>query len=164
MTTLTKQQRIKFGPKVYKENGVQYRITVEVRHDDDCGNGHNTFSITADIKRQAGNRWIEDSCGCLHAEVSRHFPELAPLIKWHLCSTDGPLHYISNSLYWAGHLGYCDGADNDPPNLKNFRSVAIWPDATTDDMAAVTRETLQARFDSLMVEFRKAVESLGFVY
>lgn len=39
--------------------------------------------------------------GCCHDEVAKHFPELAPLIKWHLCSSDGPMHYLANTVYHA---------------------------------------------------------------
>lgn len=46
-------------------------------------------------------RWVEDSGGCIHDEVAKHFPELAHLIKWHLSSTDGPMHYVANTVYWA---------------------------------------------------------------
>jgi hypothetical protein len=75
-------------------------IVAEMRFDDDCGNGHNSFAITAEIFRP-GARDCE-ACGCLHDEVAEYFPELAPLIKWHLTSSDGPLHYIANTVYHAG--------------------------------------------------------------
>jgi hypothetical protein len=26
----------------------------------------------------------------------------APYAKWHLVSTDGPMHYLANAMYWAG--------------------------------------------------------------
>ena len=32
-------------------------------------------------------------------------PELAPYIKWHLVSSDGPLHYIANTVYHAQSYG-----------------------------------------------------------
>jgi hypothetical protein len=48
-----------------------------------------------------GRRDIEAG-GCLHDEVAKAFPELAPFVKWHLCSTDGPPHYLANVAYLAG--------------------------------------------------------------
>ena len=84
--------------RFYEENGVQYSIQVCVRHDDELLNGHPSFSITAEIR---GPRGFEAG-GCCHGDIARHFPELAGLIKWHLCSTDGPLHYVENTLYLAG--------------------------------------------------------------
>lgn len=43
----------------------------------------------------------EQSGGCIHEDIEKHFPELAHLIKWHLCSSDGPWGYIGNTLYYA---------------------------------------------------------------
>ena len=154
-------------------------LIATVRHDDKCGNGHNTFTITGDLYDRDRNngepsvtlstgkhRWL-GSCGCLHKKIAKHFPQLAPLIKWHLTSTDEPMHYIENSLYWAGKRGYCDGEPNDPPNLENFRSSAVWPEATAETIAQ-DEETLtaqlRARLPGLKADFQRAVESLGLVY
>jgi hypothetical protein len=102
-STLTKHQVKTYGPKFYTEHGSQFRIAVEVRYDDECGNGHNSFGITATIDEKRGNQWREYSGGCCHEEVAKHFPELAPFIKWHLCASDGPMHYLVNTLYHAGN-------------------------------------------------------------
>jgi hypothetical protein len=89
-------------------------IIAEVRHDDKCNNGHNTFAITGEIyeaHRQPGEPTVKhangetlwlNSCGCIHDEIAEHFPELAPFIKWHLTSTDAPMHYVANAVYHAG--------------------------------------------------------------
>lgn len=76
------------------------KLRAELRFDDECGNGHETFAITGEI-RIPGLRDCE-ACGCLHDDIARVFPELAPLIRWHLVSTDGPLHYVANTVYLAG--------------------------------------------------------------
>lgn len=75
-------------------------LSVELRFDDECLNGHETFSITGKV-RWLGLRDVE-ACGCIHEDIARVFPELKPLIKWHLTSTDGPMHYIANTCYHAG--------------------------------------------------------------
>ncbi len=104
-SVLTKQQRAKFGPRHFDYCGERATITAEVRYDDDCNNGHNTFSITADIRAVDRRMYRRDNGfiagGCCHEEVAQVFPELAPLIKWHLCSSDGPMHYIANTLHFA---------------------------------------------------------------
>lgn len=104
---LVKSQHKTFGPKFYTEHGRQYRITAKVHYDDQCGNGHNTFSITADIdeKSEFGKVWRESSGGCCHDEVAKHFPELAPLIKWHGVSSDEPMYYIENTVHHATEHG-----------------------------------------------------------
>lgn len=98
-STLTKKQVKKYGPRPIDGYDKGATITANVRHDDECGNGHNTFAITGEV-REPG-RGVT-ACGCLHEDVARIFPELATLIKWHLCSTDGPMHYPGNVTYLAG--------------------------------------------------------------
>jgi hypothetical protein len=78
-------------------------MQVDIRFDDDCRNGHNTFAITAEVRRPGG-RDIEAG-GCTHDVIVKVFPELAPLIRWHLVSTDGPMHYIANTVYHAQQNG-----------------------------------------------------------
>ena len=99
--------------KGYGTNG---RMTVNIRFDDNCRNGHNTFAITADVVTAESKRMRDIAAGgCLHEEIARVFPELAHLILWHLVSTDGPMHYIANTLYHAKQNGaeyawvYCTG-------------------------------------------------------
>lgn len=88
--------------KLYTEDGQQYKITAEVRFDDECKNGHKTFAITGEILRKAKNgRWVFDCCGQIQDDIAKHFPNLVPYFKWHLCSTDGPMHYLANTLYHA---------------------------------------------------------------
>ena len=79
--------------------GAGARMQVEVRYDDNCRNGHNTFSITATVARP--RRRDCEACGCLHDDIAAVFPELAPLIKWHLVSDDGPMHYTANTVFHA---------------------------------------------------------------
>lgn len=100
-SVLTKNQTKTFD-KVYTEAGTTYHIKATVRYDDQCGNGHNTFSITGEIDRKAKNgRWVDDCGGCIHEEIAKRFPALAPFIKWHLVSSDQPMYYIENTLYHA---------------------------------------------------------------
>ena len=78
---LVKNQTRVYGPKIFVEDGETFRITATARYDDQCGNGHNSFSLTADIESKSGNRWQDYSGGCCHEEIEKHFPELAPFIK-----------------------------------------------------------------------------------
>lgn len=153
---LTTKQVKTFGWRTFSDKGVRYKILATVRYDDSCGNGHNSFAITADIKRLNRTRWVDDSCGCCHKEVARVFPALAPLLKWHLCSSDGPMHYLANTLYHIkqGKLDYA-------------RSTAVWPEASDgdllDDIGNVEARLVE-RLPALMQRFKAAVESLGLVY
>jgi hypothetical protein len=158
------QERV-YGPVPMKRlrYGEPVMIAATVRYDDRCGNGHNTFSITADMSDGSG--------GCQHEEVARYFPELAPLIKWHLVSTDGPLHYIENTMYWLGRRGYTDGKTNSPPNLEHARKSACWPNLPpgyvitgTHVSNARIEHVLRWRLQPLLKRFRAAVEALGMRY
>ncbi|WCW41026.1 hypothetical protein KK196_19045 [Pseudomonas aeruginosa] len=77
-------------------------IQAEIRFDDELGNGHNSFSITATVWNPR-RRDDSEACGCLHDDIAAVFPELAPLIKWHLSATDGPMHYVANTCYHASN-------------------------------------------------------------
>jgi len=85
--------------KGYGTNGVMH---VKIRFDDECKNGHQSFSITADVYTVESRRQKDIAAsGCMNDEIANIFPELVPLIKWHLMSTDGPMHYIANTVYRA---------------------------------------------------------------
>jgi len=97
------------------------KITVKVRFDDSCGNGHQSFSI------------ITES-GCAHDDVAKLFPELAHLIKWHLTSTNGPMHYIANTCFHASNLDHYGLAKGEKRQIINGKSgLLAWILATVDD-------------------------------
>lgn len=82
--------------------GTNGRMHVEIRFDDECKNGHQTFAITATIYTNESRKMRDcAACGCLHEDIAQVFPELAPLIRWHLMSTDSPMHYVANTIYHA---------------------------------------------------------------
>jgi hypothetical protein len=73
-----------------------------VRWDDSCGNGHNTFSVTATLFEE--NRYgglVYVGGGCCHDIIEKSHPEIKHLIHWHLCSSDGPWGYLGNTEYHA---------------------------------------------------------------
>jgi len=83
--------------KTFLDGDDEITIICNIRYDDQCGNGHNTFAIT-------GETYLNSRCesgGCIHDEIAKHFPEFKHLIPWHLVSSDGPLHYIGNTVYHA---------------------------------------------------------------
>lgn len=90
---LTYNQKKEFSKSIDSKTKIQ----VCLRYDDQCKNGHNTFSITGSIYEN-GTRV---SGGCIHEEIEKYFPEFKHLIKWHLMSSDGPMHYLENTLFLA---------------------------------------------------------------
>lgn len=105
-SVLTKEQ-VKTFRKSYVESGEEYVLIAKVRYDDECGNGYNTFKITGEIWRakhgQPTGRCV--ACGCIHDDIAKHLPQLAPYIKWHLVSSDMPMHYIANTVYHVQSYG-----------------------------------------------------------
>lgn len=144
-------------PRPIKGYGTNGQMKVKIRFDDECDNGHNTFNITADITTAESLRRRDIAAGgCMHDEIAKVFPELAPLVRWHLVSTGGPLHYLANTLYWS-RKGDMDSA----------RSSACWPDASVNEIIAepdVLRASLEARLPALLAEFRSAMGGVGFYW
>ena len=153
-SVLVKKQ-VKNYEKIFKENNINHRIVCKVRYDDQCGNGHNSFSITGNIysDESSSNEIYFVTGGCIHEEIAKHFPELKHLIKWHLTSSDGPMYYVDKTTYHARDV---------EPNLEAARSCAVWPDATLEQLQS--EEALIERLPDLMHEFKKDIEALGFIY
>lgn len=65
------------------------------------------------------------------------------------------------------YVPWCRIGEGKPRELDHARSSAVWPDAT-DEQLCLPKEQLEAllieRLPVLMAEFRKDVESLGFIY
>lgn len=99
--------------------GVGVRVNATVRFDDNCKNGHCTFSISG----SAG-----DSAGQITDVIEFAFPELRTVTKWHLTSTDGPMHYAANAVYLAGDRDYNGRCAGEPSAFEfgvRFNGVPV---------------------------------------
>jgi len=84
------------------------RIKCVIRWDDQCGNKHNSFSITGTMyQRNKYNNWVDYAGGCIHEEIANHFPEFKNLINWHNFTSDGYFS-LSNIIYHASDTD-CNG-------------------------------------------------------
>lgn len=129
-STLAKNQKITHRTACNTAHGT---MRVTIRYDDECNNGHNTFAITCSCSDGSG--------GCMHDEIVKVYPDLAPLIKWHLCSSDEPIHYIANTVYHAKQHGP-QGAWiywTDPLGFNKERELLLC--YTTDPAKAAQAET-----------------------
>ena len=116
---LVKSQYKKFD-KGFVEDGIKKRIYVTIRYDDECGNGHNSFAITGSIYNSdtsKSDKYYETG-GCIHDEIIKHFPEFEKYIKWHLCNSDSPIHYIANTVYHARDRSHPNVEIGDPVKWK----------------------------------------------
>lgn len=118
-------------------------MQVDIRMDDNCRNGHNTFSMTAEVRRPGGRDC--EACGCMHEDIARVFPELVPLIRWHLVSTDGPMHYIANTVYHASERDHNGLLKGERRQIRNGRTgLPSW-----ELVALVDGEHRPARVDGV---------------
>jgi len=96
------------------------KIEVAIRFDDQCGNAHNSFSLTATIwEKTSRGRWRDVMGGCCHEEIVKFFPDLEKFVKWHLTSTDGPMHYVANTMF---HARDCDTEGKRPGDAIGFET------------------------------------------
>jgi hypothetical protein len=145
--------------KVVKDFQINHaRFNVEIQFDDECNNGHNTLSVTG---RYLGT-W-----GAMHTEML-NIPIIEKYVKraipFHGCHTDGPLHYIPNTLYWVGIKNYdfamaCAICDF-PEDHVLYLSEEFFK---TSDNETITR-VLNERLPTVLEELKKVVESYGMVY
>lgn len=108
-------------------------LRVEMRFDDRHGNGHATFTIGADLLDHTGTI----GGGCMPTEIAAAFPELAHLLPWHLCSTDGPLHYPANAVYLAGDRDHNGLLAGERQQIRRAGKVPMWERVTVDATGAV---------------------------
>jgi hypothetical protein len=76
------------------------------------GNSYPYYSITGTIEKM-DKRYRDPviTCGAIHEEILKHFPQLAPLVQVHLSEADGvPMYAEANARYWAGFSTYADGS------------------------------------------------------
>jgi hypothetical protein len=97
--------------------GEKADIYIKIRLDDECKNGHQDFSITADIYK-AGRRSNSSylAGGCCHDDILKYFPEFKMFVNLHLSDVKGvPMYAVENGFY---HLR--SGFNNTKPTDKGF--------------------------------------------
>lgn len=116
-------------------------VVCDIRWDDQCGNGHNSFAITGEYYEPGRSRKGEpDECGSIHDRIVETFPELAHVVKYHGMTSEGPLHYIANTTYLAGDRD-CNGLrEGETRQIKNGRTgEPVWS-AVVFDAAGTQHE------------------------
>lgn len=99
----TVKKQVQTIDHVFQEDGKYKLLKVEIRWDDSCGNGRNSFAITGEIwaSSKEGKAYGRDCecCGCIHDEIIKHLPHLEKYIRWHGMFADAPMHYVANTMY-----------------------------------------------------------------
>lgn len=90
----------------YPSYGAGYMIKVEAGLLHLQGNARPYFSVTAEIYKPKARDC--DACGCLHDDILKFWPELAPVVALHLCDDNGrPTYAEANG--WYQLTGYYGG-------------------------------------------------------
>lgn len=103
-TTTAKTSTLRHSIVVSKGNQT---TDIRIELDDDCKNGHEDFSITANIReKDSRGRWVDAGGGCCHEHILSLRPDLKPFVDLHLSTWQGiPMHCASNAFFWlAGYL------------------------------------------------------------
>lgn len=124
------------------------------------------FSVTGavyDRHVRRGERSVMDeerllywmaSCGQIREDIAAVFPEVVPFMRWHLTSTDQPMHYVANAIYWAEKMFGCSPwapQSYDPDPTETFKSTTIFGALPSDDKAfaeLVTGPIVKAKADA----------------
>ena len=140
------------------ENGKEYIFTAFFTLQD-LGQGA-YFSVTGELRKKGYDDC--ESCGMMHEEVKHYFPHMEKYLKWHLVNwNSGPMHYIANSLYWAGFTKWTAA------NWDNFNSTCVFGSVDSDfsyNVESMTKDEvvtwLNNRYAKLMDAFYSDMEEL----
>lgn len=102
------------------------------------GNRLPYFSITCDTqdrRSETSKVWRDSGGGAAHEDIAQHFPELRPLIPWHLFDQAGTnMHYRANAIFWYGmRVGWNERKSYDPDPWKCFLGVIAWGHVPGDE-------------------------------
>lgn len=167
-------------------NGDYIEVTAELRDGSDALSPG--FSVTGAIwekRPSAGGRARKrmgrdsDMGGCIHDEILKAFPKLAPLVRVHLAAPDGlPMYAKANGWYFysgdgaayerrqiaAGRdYGYSrnlETSDHDRAARALAVDPADLPTGLTREEFAVFAESLAGRYAENAAEARRVLDSL----
>ena len=147
-----------------KKSSIEY-VKVQIRFNDECGNGKNSLGISGEYFTREGM----ESCGQIQEHIldcigeNTEYDWLKLAMKFHLCDTNSPLHYIANTVYWKdeGNIEYA-----------KLSAIANWdkedPLYIPDEMFNMDNDSFKAmlnvRLPLLMERFKEAIEGCGFEY
>lgn len=120
------------------------RVEAEIRWDDQCSNGYNTFAITGSgwEKGRRMDPQNPDWGGSCHDLLIAVFPQLRPLIQYHGMGSKGPTHYVTNTLYHASDRDCWGRKAGEPYNFEPFYLIGSSP--------------LEVKIPKKVIEFVKA--------
>lgn len=105
---------------VYKieKQSKDFDAVIKIKLNDECKNGHQDFSITANLYKHNAVK-SDRNCiggGCCHDDILKIAPEFKQFVNLHLCDKDGIPMYASANGYYHITIGF----DNTTDQKENF--------------------------------------------
>lgn len=114
------------------EGGKHYLFTYSIKLDDNCKNGHLTFSFTGSIKIKKGNgRYYDYISGAIGDIIIYFKSELSMFEKLHLCNHLGQPTYIDNIRYHINE-GKSNQEISEMYNISDMKAIEILRNASDD--------------------------------
>lgn len=112
------------------EGGKHYLFTYFIKLNDDCKNGHLTFSFTGEIKVKKGNGRLYTYISGAISDIIAYFkPELEKFNRLHLCNHLGQPMYIDNIRYSINE-GKTNKQITEMYNISNLEAIEILRNAS----------------------------------
>lgn len=107
-----------------------YKFDYLIKLDDECKNGHLTFSFTGSIKIKKGNgRYYDFISGAIGNIITYFKPELSMFEKLHTCNHLGQPMYIGNIRYHINE-GKTDQEISEMYNISDMGAIEILRNAS----------------------------------
>lgn len=95
---------------VYKieKQSKDFDAVIKIKLNDECKNGHQDFSITANLYKHNAVK-TDRNCiggGCCHDDILKIAPEFKQFVNLHLCDKDGIPMYASANGYYHITIGF----------------------------------------------------------
>lgn len=137
-----KRPYLAYGPKAY------IRVTAGLRHL--AGNALAYFSVTGEIWDQPNARDCA-ACGCLHDDILKGWPALAPIVALHLSDSNGaPMHAEANGWYQLS--GYLQSSDRYRADTSPRHFPDGYRNPTPDECLAQFAEHVRLPLEVVKVE------------
>lgn len=114
---------------VYKieKQSKAFDAVIKIKLNDECKNGHQDFSITANIFKH-GEPKTERNCiggGCCHVDILKIAPEFKQFVNLHLCDKDGIPMYASANGYYHITVGFDNTTDQKEKFCEYYRVTPL---------------------------------------
>lgn len=152
---------------VFSKEGKEKTI-IKIRLNDECRNGHEDFSITADVyEKDKRGIWREYMGGCCHDHILSLKPELAPFAALHLSTWQGiPMHSAANAWYWfqgmhpeAADSKYHSGTGSSAKTPEECRAIFADHIRATPEQV----QQIEGMLPRSQVELQVIIEDIGFL-